>query len=627
MKFIFIGVGISLVLFSCSDDPSGTEKGRWENHGDSASYVGGEQCRACHADKFEHFSMTGMGLSMDSATKQKSSADFSKALVHDTHSDLWYRMYWEQERMMMEEFRLEGHDTVHSRKQWIHYVIGSGQHTNSHLFSVNGYMYQAPMTYYTQEGKWDLPPGYENGHNTRFSRKIGVECLTCHNSLPDHVHGSENKYTKVPNGISCERCHGPGSLHVKRKLAGEVIDTSLIADRSIVNPGRLEPELQFDLCQRCHLQGNAVLSPGKSFFDFRPGMKLSDHMTVFLPRYKDGEEDFIMASHADRLKMSACYSGSKSLTCVTCHDPHVSVKRTDKQVFNKACMSCHASSNSCSLNEKKRELKNNNCVSCHMPRSGSIDIPHVTVTDHFIRKRPSVDVQAKKELKAFLGLYAVNNPAPTDAQRAEAYMNQYEKFEQAPYYLDSAFRFLERIPGEEGFDLRVRYYFIKKDHEGMIQWMKNRMLQFSNGWTAYRVGESFFALNNPARALLCYREAVRLMPYQLEFRNKLAVVYMTLGKRKEAEEEITFIMKEDPNISSAWSNLGVLFLSEGKYSDAESCFKSALQLDPDYETGMNNMLRLYYAKGDKVRFSQWLEKNKKKFPNSTFVKQMQGAFK
>ena len=38
--------------------------------------------------------------------------------------------------------------------------------------------------------------------------------MTCHNSFPHFTLGSENKYQNVPSGIDCERCHGPGELHV-----------------------------------------------------------------------------------------------------------------------------------------------------------------------------------------------------------------------------------------------------------------------------------------------------------------------------------------------------------------------------------------------------------------------------
>ena len=85
-----------------------------------------------------------------------------------------------------------------------------------------------------------------------------------------------------------------------------LIQVSII-DYSIVNPSKLPIALQMDVCQRCHIQGNAVLNEGKSFSDFRPGMKLSSVMNVFMPVYKGDEDAHIMASHAERLKMSKCF--------------------------------------------------------------------------------------------------------------------------------------------------------------------------------------------------------------------------------------------------------------------------------------------------------------------------------
>jgi len=142
------------------------------------------------------------------------------------------------------------------------------------------------MTYYTQKQKWDFPPGFEEGFNTRFSRKIGLECMSCHNSLPDFVKGSENKFNALPEGVSCEDVT-TGKYSCEQRSTGAKIDTSKYIDYSIVNPGKLPIDRQFDVCQRCHLQGNTVLKEGKSFFDFKPGMKLSDYMTTFLPRYKN----------------------------------------------------------------------------------------------------------------------------------------------------------------------------------------------------------------------------------------------------------------------------------------------------------------------------------------------------
>ena len=425
---------ISLSFFNCNSDISDKnsitkkETSKYLNHGDSANYVGMNTCKLCHQSIYNSFIKTGMGKSFDLASKSKSSADFSKPGIYDKIADLHYKAYWNKDSLYIHEFRIQKNETLYNRKEQVNFIIGSGQHTNSHLQINNGYLNQMPMTYYTQKKKWDLPPGFENGINTRFTRKIGLECISCHNAYPNLIIGSENKYQSMPSGIDCERCHGPGSIHVKQRQNGSKIDTSKYIDYSIVNPAKLSIDEQFDVCQRCHLQGNAILKENKSFFDFKPGQKLSNYISVFLPKYTNSNTEFIMASHADRLKQSACFIKSyekiqnknilkpykDAMTCITCHNPHVSVRETNANVFNDACLSCH---NAKTENENtKLKLQNahklfkkntwSNCVSCHMPVSGSSDIPHVTVHDHYIRK--PITVEEKNKIKTFIGLFAIN---------------------------------------------------------------------------------------------------------------------------------------------------------------------------------------------------------------------------
>ncbi|MFL5752056.1 MAG: multiheme c-type cytochrome, partial [Bacteroidia bacterium] len=463
-----------IILYNCSNNTVKKEIEEpkkdslsYLNHSDTAHYVGINTCKLCHQDIYNTFIKTGMGKSFDVASVQKTSAKFDHPVIYDKFSDFYYKAFWQKDSLKFLEYRLEGRDTVYKRIERVDYIIGSGQHTNSHIQSVNGYFNQMPMTFYTQKGEWHLPPGFEEGHNSRFRRKIGLECMTCHNAYPDFVEGSENKYASVPNGINCERCHGPGSVHVQQRSSGSRVDTSKFIDYSIVNPAKLSIDLQFDLCQRCHLQGNAILKEGKSFYDFKPGMKLSDYISVFLPRYKNADDEFIMASHADRLKQSQCFIKTfekaknstslkpykEAMTCVTCHNPHVSVRETNGEIFNDACKNCHRPNGKSELDctDKGVIAARNaapghapadllNCVGCHMPKSGSIDIPHVTVHDHYIRK--PITKKEKEKIKEFIGLFSINEKDPDKLTKARAYISQYEKFEWKPYYLDSALQLL-----------------------------------------------------------------------------------------------------------------------------------------------------------------------------------------
>jgi tetratricopeptide (TPR) repeat protein len=367
-----------------------------------------------------------------------------------------------------------------------------------------------------------------------------------------------------------------------------------------------------------------VLKPGKSFYDFRPGMVLSDYMTTFLSRYKDADEDFIMASHADRLKQSPCFintSGKISedenkalrpyknaLTCVTCHNPHVSVKQTGTEIFNNACRSCHSGSGKkdCSEEIKKREKLGDNCVSCHMPKSGSIDIPHVTVHDHYIRK--PVTIQKTEKLKKFIALAAVNEKSPSPKIRAIAYLQQYDKFEYNSVFLDSAQSYLKSGTMEElkeNFGYLVHLNFMRGNKNEILVMVKKLGLDYllnsmyrepsimnSGSWTLYRIGESFYSAGDVSSAQRCYAQADKLAPYYPEFKNKLGVTYLAQNNAMQAIEVLEETIKENPKYVLALNNLGYAYLVAGMPDKAESLYTKAYKLDPDYVPLLMNIAGL-----------------------------------
>ena len=650
---------ISLSFFNCNSDISDKnsitkkETSKYLNHGDSANYVGMNTCKLCHQSIYNSFIKTGMGKSFDLASKSKSSADFSKPGIYDKIADLHYKAYWNKDSLYIHEFRIQKNETLYSRKEQVNFIIGSGQHTNSHLQINNGYLNQMPMTYYTQKKKWDLPPGFENGINTRFTRKIGLECISCHNAYPNLIIGSENKYQSMPSGIDCERCHGPGSIHVKQRQNGSKIDTSKYIDYSIVNPAKLSIDEQFDVCQRCHLQGNAILKENKSFFDFKPGQKLSNYISVFLPKYTNSNTEFIMASHADRLKQSACFIKSyekiqnknilkpykEAMTCITCHNPHVSVRETNANVFNDACLSCH---NTKTENENtKLKLQNahklfkkntwSNCVSCHMPVSGSSDIPHVTVHDHYIRK--PITVEEKNKIKTFIGLFAINEKKPDSLTIAKAYINQYDKFDTKNNYLDSALNYLSNPKEfEKNRYALIQLYFIRNDFNAIITCINKlgearclnelfikKTYDNTDAWSCYRIAESYYYKNQITKALMWFKRAIDLAPYHLDFRNKYGTTLASTNQLSEAETQFNFILKENQKYVSAYSNLGYIKLLQGKESDALILYKKGESIDPDNELLLLNLSAYYLYKHENKIAKKYLQHLHKLYPKNEKV--------
>jgi hypothetical protein len=585
------------------------------NHHDSVQYLGVDACKDCHLDKYETFLETGMGRSFHDANLLNSAAKFANVTpVYDTFLDLYYLPYTVGNDIYIKEYRLKGKDTIHSRTEKIKYIVGSGHHTNSHLIEENGFVYQAPLTFYTQKGKWDLPPGFENGQNSRFGRKIGLECMSCHNALPNYTQGSDNRYVDLAHGISCERCHGPGQIHVQKMRKGEVVDIQKETDFSIVNPRKLTWARQIDICQRCHLQGNAVLKSGKTFSSFKPGMVLSETFDQFSPEYK-GDDDFVMAAHAERFQKSKCFIKSTEgdinkenarigFTCISCHNPHLSVRKTNTQHFNNVCASCHSESPKqilCSAPKNKIALQSNNCVNCHMPASGTSDIPHVTVHDHFIQKYPS----QKTGKSQLIGLRCITNDKPDLLTQTRAYISYFEKFDPNRFYLNKAIDLSAQLDKKqmEHLGVLIHLHYVNQAFDKIID-LSKPYSDFKDAWTNYRVAKSFENKGDNENAYKWMSLIEQSEPENIEFMSQYASLLIKLNQFKKAKLVLERIIKLNPKLPNPQALMGVVYLNMNELALAKQHLQAALKLDPDWLLALKNLQLLYSRINDTQSYKE-----------------------
>jgi Flp pilus assembly protein TadD len=269
----------------------------------------------------------------------------------------------------------------------VRFALGSGTRGTSFLIERDGFLFQSPLTWFAQKGRWDLSPGIgEINQRPNFERPIEPECLFCHANQLRPVAGTLNRYEQPIFGghaIGCERCHGPGSLHVKRG------GLSTEADLSIVNPAKLAPALRDSVCQQCHLQGwFRFPRAGRNFFDFRPGLPLHRFLAVFVQK-NGNQAKFEVAGQVEQMESSRCFRASQGqLGCISCHDPHrVSATSVNAAYYRERCLECHEKTG-CALPLAVRQSRGRgeDCVACHMPRSRVTNIAHLAETDHRIRR-------------------------------------------------------------------------------------------------------------------------------------------------------------------------------------------------------------------------------------------------
>jgi Tetratricopeptide repeat len=382
-----INADIVVALLPPPQDPRLTNTSPYLNVRPEVKYVGDEACARCHRAISNSYHLHPMGRSLEPVAKAVPMERFG-AEAHDPFEaqGFLYGVAARDGRV----YHSESVSGSYKSESEITYTVGSGRSGRSYLIDRDGYLYMSPISWYPRKGIWDLSPGYDP-NNMHFSRPVVPACLFCHCNQAEPDRHAANRY--VPPlfrgaAVGCERCHGPGSLHVERRRAGAVEETD---DFTIVNPRRLEPELREGVCQQCHLQSESrVTARGRSQFDYRPGLPLSSFLADFV-RPPDQPQQNKFVGTVEQMYSSRCFQksvGADKLGCISCHDPHVLPAQAERNgYYRDRCMKCHTDT-SCSLPKPQRLLKSSDdsCIQCHMPTRGS-DIPHTVITDHTIPRR------------------------------------------------------------------------------------------------------------------------------------------------------------------------------------------------------------------------------------------------
>jgi hypothetical protein len=190
--------------------------------------VGSRICAGCHAKIYGTYLETGMARSSGGAVSAGVAEKLPAGPISDKSSGASYRITRRTDSYRMEFERPKNGVSGARDLKWF---IGSGNVGRSYAFAVDGFLFQAPVSYYSSVERWDLSPGYAGNQQIELAKPIEEPCLYCHASGAQPIAKTQNGYLDPPfleDGVGCERCHGAGEKHVKTQ-------------RDIVNPARLEP--------------------------------------------------------------------------------------------------------------------------------------------------------------------------------------------------------------------------------------------------------------------------------------------------------------------------------------------------------------------------------------------------
>lgn len=643
---LFLLVACSLIVSSCSkssSDKAVTEPNsglHFLNVDNDVAFVGDEACSACHEDEYAGYQSHGMANSMEKVTGADLVGPLPSPPVYHQASNLYYRAYEQDGRFYQEEYRLDasGHRT-HSLVRSIDWVVGSGTAARTFITVQNGLYTEMPLTWYTQRKTWDLSPGYRD-RNNRFSREIPDRCMACHNAYPVDVPYVKGKYKSVPEGISCERCHGPGALHVDERLANP--EPASDVDLTIVNPAHLDLARRLDVCQQCHLNGSAsILREGSSAYGFRPSQALSSHIALF----SEATGEFQVISHAARMMRSKCFIGTQSsenpMDCVTCHNPHEGFRTVGAEYFDKTCRTCHEPAGLQARVDPEYaddHTTESPCSSCHMPKHAVSDAPHSSFTDHWIRvveetaePEPARDASGDITLKPYFdrdenshegdvyrgiayfvlgktrgdtmlvakGVEILANTLTDSDSLGDAWYQlgyglvTLGRFDEAEKPLERSVRLGPDVP-ERLNTLALLYERLGRSARKIDGLFRHALdVQPEEGAIRVNYGRFLETVGREPEAISQYRRALTDQPSLATAHYNLGTLLVKQGELEEGEKELAEAVHQNPDYEDAYGNLAVVLATQGRDKEALSYFRRAVEAAPDDPVALNNLASYY----------------------------------
>ncbi|HYK37765.1 multiheme c-type cytochrome [Alloacidobacterium sp.] len=379
--------------------------GKAQQHATATSVrVADASCAKCHKDIFEKYLATPMAKASGIATE-----NFEAGALDHKASGVNYRLFPRDNKAML-GIQSTRDPQLHEERQ-LDYFFGSGHLGITYLYSIHGYLFESPVAYYSASHSYDMKPGLEAITQLPPALPMQAGCLRCHMSAVQHSdEGTINHYSGLPflhGGITCEACHGDAAQHVA--TGGKA---------AVLNPAKLDADRRDSLCISCHLEGDiSVERAGHSAIDYKPGDSISDYLSYFVYQGKDLTRRGV--SEVEQLNMSMCKraSGDK-MSCTSCHDPHYRPAPQERAAFYRSkCLACHSDASFVTTHHPE----NPDCTSCHMPRTGAENIPHVAWTDHRIRKIPDAAGDSIKDLGEGQTLTPIFSPKATKRDLALAY--------------------------------------------------------------------------------------------------------------------------------------------------------------------------------------------------------------
>ena len=639
-------VGCLLAVLEVSAAPTGgaeepqapdplAERGYTVTGGAAPGYVDDGVCEPCHADLYRSYREVGMARSFYRPRPENLVEDFGDGGFFHPPSRRHYEMVRRDGRLLMKRHQLDAEgEPINAVEQQVDWILGSGNHSRTYLFRTpGGELYQLPIAWYRETRSWGMAPGFDRPDHLGLLRRVRRECMFCHNAYPDvparsDAHDAPHVYPEeLPEGVGCQRCHGPGAEHSRVAMRQPVDFEALYA--TIVNPGDLEPRRRDDVCYGCHMQPSVAIPGVRRFgrhdYSFRPGEPLSDYQVQVdvSEAGKERGERFEINHHPYRLEQSPCFRASAgAMSCLTCHDPHRKIPESERVAhYRAACLGCHEV-DACRLEEMAGALAASprrganaasaadpgDCAACHMPKRRTQDVVRVVMTDHLIRRQPGGPelLAPLAESDPVIEDVVMLDPARAPGGKLVEIYRAVTVIEVSSGALAAAVDRLERLlpevrPPELEPWLALARGQLRQQRPEVVRTLQDIVGRSpSHPLARELLGVAWSGFGETKKAVAQILSALEAGPDRPEARFNLGVFLSRDGRPAEALLHLERAVEMRPNMAPAWFYLGKVQGEMGDHAAAVDSYRRTLALDPTRSRAYLALGRLLTRRGDRA---------------------------
>jgi predicted CXXCH cytochrome family protein len=611
------------------------------------TYVGGAQCVTCHAAQADSWRVSHHALAMQPATPTTVLANFTNAKFT---KDGVVSTFFQRDGQYF--VRTDGADGKLADFR-VAYTFGV-QPLQQYLLELPRGRLQALSIAWDTRAKeqggqrwFHLYPNEKIDHRdvlhwTGPAQNWNHMCADCHSTHLNKNYRAEQdtfETSWTDLNVSCEACHGPGSLHLAWAKANDKgTDPTHGLSVALENPlGRWafengdpiakrqkagESPVEIETCGRCHAR-RAQLLP-----DYHPGESLEQtYRVASLDEglyYADGQNLDEVYEYGSFLQSRMFAVG---VTCSNCHDPHSGRLRADG---NSVCAQCHQASHYDTPTHHFHAVGSDaaKCVSCHMVqrtymvihgrRDHSFRVPRPDLSEKVEAPNACTGCHAKRDAhwaaQAIVHWYGPErHRGPRYAEAIHAGRNSLPGAEQAlttiamdasipPIARATAVSLLPQYLSPNSLPAIIES---AKDADPLVRRAAMEAMTSLDPQT--RVPIAFRLLEDPVRsvrlealgsvldsppgalsvdqqqaldaAIAEYRQVQTFNADRADARVNLGMLEMRLGKPQAAQQAYEAAIRLQPSFAPSYVNLADLFRSQGEEAKAEQALRAGLQVD------------------------------------------------